>query len=76
MSTFTTITSDDIKTTTSVLNQLVDFVTGDVSGSSTRKKYEVFVTGTSSPVAGVTSSLFQKLANSVWLSSLPNMMLT
>jgi|TARA_R100000030_G_scaffold61340_1_gene46382 hypothetical protein len=56
MSTFTTITSDDIKTTTSVLNQLVDFVEEDISGSNTRKKFQVFVT--SSATNAVTSSLF------------------
>ena len=57
MATFKTIASTDIKTTRSVLNQLVDFVEEDVSGSSTRKKYQVFVTGTTSD-PGVTSSLF------------------
>ena len=56
MATFKTITSDDIKTTTSVLNQLVDFVEEDISGSNTRKKFQVFVT--SSATSAVTSSLF------------------
>ena len=56
MATFKTISSDDIKETTSVLNQLVDFVEEDISGSSTRKKFQVFVT--SSGVFAVTSSLF------------------
>ena len=57
MATFKTISSADIKTTRSVLNQLVDFVEEDISGSTTRKKYQVFVTGGVGP--GVTSSLFQ-----------------
>jgi hypothetical protein len=57
MATFKTIASTDIKTTRSVLNQLVDFIEEDVSGSSTRKKYQVFVTGTTGD-PGVTSSLF------------------
>ena len=57
MATFKTISSDDIKETTSVLNQLVDFVEEDVSGSATRKKFQVFVT--SSGANAVTSSLFQ-----------------
>jgi len=57
MATFKTITADDIQTTTSTLNQLVDVIQEDVSGSSTRKKYQVFVTGGIGP--GVTSSLFQ-----------------
>ena len=40
MATFKTITSDDIKTTTTTLNQLVDFVEEDISGSSTRTSLE------------------------------------
>lgn len=57
MATFKTISSADIKTTRTTLNQLVDFVEEDVSGSATRKKFEVFVT--SSGASAVTSSLFQ-----------------
>ena len=57
MATFKTISSTDIKTTRSVLNQLVDLVEEDVSGSATRKKYQVFVTGTTGD-PGVTSSLY------------------
>ena len=57
MSTFKTITAEDIQVTTSVLNQLVDVIQEDVSGSSSRRKYQVFVTGGVGP--GVTSSLFQ-----------------
>ena len=41
----------------SVLNQLVDIIQEDVSGSVTRRAYQVFVTGGIGP--GVTSSLFQ-----------------
>lgn len=58
MATFKTISSADIKTTRSNLNQLIDFVEEDVSGSSTRKTYQVFVTGTTND-SGVTSSLYQ-----------------
>ena len=47
----------DIKTSKSSLNQLVDVVQADVSGSTTRQSFEVFVTGGVGP--GVTSSLFQ-----------------
>jgi hypothetical protein len=57
MGSFKTITDTDISQTTSVLNQLVDVVQGDISGSDTRKKYQVFVTGGIGP--GITSSLFQ-----------------
>lgn len=45
------------KTTKSFLNQLIDVISGDISGSSSRRKYQVFVTGGIGP--GVTSSLFQ-----------------
>lgn len=57
MATFKTISSADIKTTRTTLNQLVDFVEEDVSGSATRKSYQVFVT--SSDANAVTSSIFQ-----------------
>ena len=57
MATFKEISAADIKTTRSSLNQLVDIIQEDISGSSTRKKYQVFVTGGIGP--GVTSSLFQ-----------------
>jgi len=57
MATFKTIGADDIQTSTSVLSQLVDVIQEDISGSSSRKKYQVFVTGGIGP--GVTSSLFQ-----------------
>lgn len=60
MATFKTISDGNIQTTRNVLNQLVDFVAEDVSGSSsglTRKKYQVFVTGGYGG-PGITSSLF------------------
>lgn len=57
MPTFKEITAADIKTSRSALNQLVDVIQNDISGSSTRKAYQVFVTGGIGP--GVTSSLFQ-----------------
>ena len=56
MATFKTLSSRDIKTTTSVLNQLVDFVEEDISGSNTRKTYDVFVTGSGNN--SITSSLY------------------
>ena len=60
MATFKTISSADIKTTRSTLNQLIDFVEEDISGSLTRKKFKVFVTGTNvTSDPGVTSSLYQ-----------------
>jgi hypothetical protein len=60
MATQKTLTTQNKKTTTSFLNQLIDVVAQDVSSSassSTRRKYQVFVTGGVGP--GVTSSLFQ-----------------
>lgn len=57
MAVFKEITANDIKTARSFLNQLVDVIEEDISGSSTRRKYQVFVTGGIGP--GVTSSIFQ-----------------
>lgn len=57
MATYKEFAANNITTTTSFLNQLVDIVGADVSGSDTRRTYEVFVTGGLGP--GVTSSLFQ-----------------
>jgi hypothetical protein len=61
MATFKEISSADITTSRSFLNQLVDVIQEDISGSLTRQKYQVFVTGSAdAPVEapGVTSSLF------------------
>lgn len=57
MAIFKELSSDDVRTNRSFLNQLVDILGSDVSSSSTRKEYSVFVTGGNGP--GVTSSLFQ-----------------
>ena len=57
MATFKSLTAGDIKTSRSFLNQLVDIIQEDISGSSTRQKHLAFVTGGIGP--GVTSSLFQ-----------------
>lgn len=57
MAVFKEFSSDDIKSSRSYLNQLVDILGMDISSSSTRKQYQVFVTGGLGP--GVTSSLFQ-----------------
>jgi len=54
---FKEFSSDDVKTNRSFLNQLVDILGSDISGSSTRRQYQVFVTGGLGP--GITSSLFQ-----------------
>lgn len=57
MAVFKALSNEDVKSTRSFLNQLVDIIDQDVSGSTTRKKYQVFVTGGVGP--GVTSSLWQ-----------------
>ena len=57
MGTYKNFTAADIKASPSSLNQLIDVIQEDVSGSVTRLKYEVFVTGGIGP--GITSSLFQ-----------------
>lgn len=57
MATFKGILPEDIKTTKSFLNQLVDVLQEDVSASASRRKYQTFVTGGIGP--GITSSFFQ-----------------
>jgi hypothetical protein len=57
MATFKEISAADVKTSKSALNQLVDIIQEDVSGSASRRAYQVFVTG--SGVTSVTASLFQ-----------------
>ena len=54
---FKRINPEDIKTRRTSLNQLVDIIQEDISGSTTRRTYQVFVTGGVGP--GVTSSLYQ-----------------
>lgn len=54
---FKRINANDIKTRRTSLNQLVDIIQEDISGSTTRRTYQVFVTGGIGP--GVTSSLYQ-----------------
>ncbi len=70
MATFKTISSADIKTTRTVLNQLVDFVEEDVSGSATRKTYDVFITSSQGPagdgVSGVTNAITSSLFHTVY----------
>jgi hypothetical protein len=57
MATFKELGQEDVKTGKSNLNQLIDIVNTDISGTTSRKKYQVWVTGGLGP--GVTSSLFQ-----------------
>lgn len=57
MAVFKEFNGNDVKTSRSFLNQLVDIINTDISSSTTRRKFQVFVTGGTGP--GVTSSLFQ-----------------
>jgi hypothetical protein len=57
MATTKELAPSDVTTRRSNLRQLVDVIQEDVSGSSTRKTYQQFITGGLGP--GVTSSLFQ-----------------
>lgn len=57
MGTYKNFNAADLKSSPSALNQLIDVIQEDVSGSLTRRKYQVFVTGGIGP--GITSSLFQ-----------------
>jgi hypothetical protein len=54
MAVFKELSSDNIKTARSYLSQLVEILQQDISGSSTRKKYQHFVTSSlalASPLA-------------------------
>lgn len=57
MATYKNLEPSDVKTAKSFLSQLIDVIQEDISGSTSRRKYQVFVTGGIGP--GVTSSLFQ-----------------
>lgn len=57
MAIFKEVAASDIKVARSFLNQLIDVLQQDISGSTTRRKYQQFVSGGVGP--GVTSSLFQ-----------------
>lgn len=63
MAFFKTLDPSDIKTSTSYLNQLIDVLQESVSGSTTRRSYQVFVTSsyntTTAVTYAVTGGLFQ-----------------
>lgn len=59
MAIFKEILPSDIKAARSFLNQLIDVLQEDISGSTSRRKYQAFVTGGVGP--GITSSLFQTI---------------
>lgn len=57
MAVFKELSAQSIKTQKSYLNQLIDVLQEDISGTITRRSYQLFVTGGVGP--GVTSSLYQ-----------------
>jgi len=59
MAIYKNLLASDVKTAKSFLTQLIDVIQEDISGSSSRRKYQVFVTGGIGP--GITSSLFQTI---------------
>lgn len=59
MSVYKEILASDVKNARSFLSQLVDVLQEDISGSSSRRRTQTFVTGGIGP--GVTSSLFQTI---------------
>ncbi len=73
MAVFKELTDGDIVSTRSVVRQLIDVIENDVSGSSTRKKHLVFVTGGVGP--GVTSSIFQTVYDQDYSLSTANAVL-
>lgn len=68
--------STDITTARTQLAQLVDIVQQDISGSSTRKQYAIFVTASSDSVQtySVTSSLFQTVYDQDYTLQVSNAM--
>ena len=56
---FKEFNADTKKIVRSNLNQVIDVIQEDISGSATRRKYQTFVTGGIGP--GVTSSLYQTI---------------
>ena len=58
MAVFKAFNPSDVQQARSYLYQLVDIINTDISSSQTRRKYEVWVSG-STGAPGVTSSLFQ-----------------
>ncbi len=57
MAIFKELSPNEVTTARSFLNQLIDVIQEDISGSASRKRYQVFVTGGVGP--GITSSMFQ-----------------
>jgi len=66
MAFFKTLDSSDIKTSTSYLNQLIDVLQESVSGSTTRRSYQVFVTSSQTAATSVTYAVTGGLFQTVY----------
>ena len=73
MTTYKELLSTDIKTTPSYLSSIVDVIQQNISGSSSRRKYQNFVTGGVGP--GVSSSLYQTVYDSDFTNQSSNALL-
>ena len=67
MTTYKNLSPSDVKTARSFLSQLIDVIQEDISGSTSRRKYQVFVTGGIGP--GITSSLLSSNAKGIAASA-------
>lgn len=70
MATFKELTANDFKVRRSFLDQVVDVIQEDISGSDTRQRFQVFVTGGVGP--GVTSSLFHTVYDQAFTAQTAN----
>lgn len=70
MATYKELSSLDFVTRRAFLDQIVDVIQEDISGSATRQTYQVFVTGGIGP--GVTSSLFQTVYDQAFTAETAN----
>ena len=66
MAFFKTLDPSDIKTSTSYLNQLIDVLQESISGSDTRRSYQVFVTSSQNVAAGITYAVTGGLFQTVY----------
>jgi len=66
MAFFKTLDPSDIKTSTSYLNQLIDVLQESISGSNTRRNYQVFVTSSQNAPASITYAVTGGLFQTVY----------
>ena len=73
MATYKELLATDIKTVPSYLTSIADVIQQNIAGSTSRRKYQNFVTGGVGP--GVTSSLYQSVYDSDFTSQNSNALL-